>query len=132
MSVAQSVAEIGRGIVIASLLIQFGIFGFFAYSAVSFHQKIRRNPTPDCQDPSIPWEQGLHMIYGISAMIMVRSIFRVIEFIAGTDSYLFNQEWTIYIFDTILMFFVMVIFVVWYPSGFQRHYDDQSIRLSMR
>ncbi|RDW58647.1 RTA1 like protein [Coleophoma cylindrospora] len=129
MMVAQNVASVGRGIVIASLLLQICIFGFFAFTALTFDQRISRDPTPDCNDESIPWRQGLRMIYGISSLIMVRSVFRVIEFCAGADSYLFTHEWTMYIFDAILMFGVMVIYFVWYPSGFQRRYTAEPVGL---
>jgi hypothetical protein len=65
------------------------------------------------------------MIHGISGLIMVRSVFRVIEFLVGVEGYLYTHEWTMYVFDTVLMFAVVVIFYVWYPSGFQVVYGDE-------
>lgn len=34
----------------------------------------------------------------------------------GQGGYPSNHEWTLYTFDSMLMFSVMVIFCVWYPS----------------
>ena len=119
MMVAANVQKIGQGIVIGSLFFQIAIFGFFAYTALAFHRRICLKPTPECYDESVPWKQGLNMIYGISALIMIRSIFRVIEFILGVDGYLYTHEWTMYVFDTFLMSLVVAVFYLWYPSHFQ-------------
>jgi hypothetical protein len=37
MMVASNVAKLGQGIVIASLFFQIAIFGFFAFTALTFH-----------------------------------------------------------------------------------------------
>lgn len=58
---------------------------------------------------------------------MVRSIFRVVEYIMGHDSYLLANEWPLYIFDAVLMFFVIVLFkleVTWLPS--KRQYKNHT------
>ena len=47
---------------------------------------------------------------------MVRSIFRVIEYIQGMDGYLVSKEIFLYIFDAALMLCVVVIFNVVHPS----------------
>ncbi len=59
------------------------------------------------------------MLYGCSALIIVRSIFRVVEYITGVDAYLLSHEWPIYIFDALLMGSVQLIFLVWFPGKFQ-------------
>jgi hypothetical protein len=38
---------------------------------------------------------------------MVRSVFRLIEFIQGKNGFLLRQEYFLYIFDALLMFIVM-------------------------
>jgi hypothetical protein len=56
------------------------------------------------------------MLYIVSALIMVRSVFRVVEFIGGQDGYLLKHEWTLYVFDALLMFAAIVIFAWRFPG----------------
>ena len=56
------------------------------------------------------------MLYACSALITVRSVFRVVEYIMGTDGFLLSHEWPTYSFDAVLMLAVQVIFVVWFPD----------------
>ncbi|OTB04463.1 hypothetical protein M426DRAFT_73448 [Hypoxylon sp. CI-4A] len=60
----------------------------------------------------------MNMLHTVSALIMIRSIFRVVEFTMGADGYPLSHEWTLYVFDSIPMLAVMVIYVKWYPSKF--------------
>jgi hypothetical protein len=59
------------------------------------------------------------MLYGTSVIISIRNIFRLVEFITGHDSYLFLNEWPVYVFDGVLMLLVMVGFYIWYPPQLQ-------------
>ena len=56
------------------------------------------------------------MLYAVSLLIMVRSIFRIIEYAQGYTGYSLSHEWTLYVFDTLLMWLVTVIFAWRYPS----------------
>jgi hypothetical protein len=64
------------------------------------------------------------MLYIVSALIMVRSIFRVIEYILGQSGYPLKHEWTLYIFDSVPMLFVTIIFFLRYPSQLERKEGD--------
>jgi hypothetical protein len=64
------------------------------------------------------------MLYAVSALIMVRSVFRVAEYILGQGGYPLKHEWTLYIFDTVLMFIVAVIFYIRYPSKLEGKRED--------
>lgn len=108
--------KLGEGIVIAGLMIQIVIFGFFAVTAVIFQRRVEKNPTNESYDVSIPWKKSMRMLFIVSALIMIRSCFRVIEYAMGNDGYLLGHEWTLYIFDSVLMFTVMVVYYLWYPK----------------
>lgn len=116
LMVIQGNAEIGENIVVAGLFIQIAMFGLFAIAAMIFHSRMRRSPTLESYSDDVPWRQTLGMLYGVSALIMVRSIFRVIEYVMGQDGYTFRHEWTMYLFDSVLMLGVTVIFYIWYPG----------------
>ena len=47
---------------------------------------------------------------------MIRSIFRLAEYIQGNNGYLLHHEIYIYVFDALLMFITMVTFNVVHPQ----------------
>ncbi|KAJ8110435.1 hypothetical protein OPT61_g6728 [Boeremia exigua] len=106
----------GEGMVIGGLMIQIIMFGLFAATAVMFQRRITHNPTRESGSSALPWKKSMRMLYIVSALIMVRSIFRVIEYAMGNNGYLLKNEWTLYIFDSTLMFAVMVVYFFWYPT----------------
>lgn len=72
------------------------------------------------------------MLYPTSTLILVRSLFRIIEYFMGSDGYLLENEWPLYVFDGLLMAAAMVIFYVWYPSKirpFQTLYQMVSMEM---
>lgn len=103
---------IGKWIVIVGLAIQLVAFSFFLYVAAVFHQRA-------VKDPKI--EHGtiktlLVTLYLSGILIMVRSVYRVAEFAMGYEGYLMSNETLFYIFDSLLMFLVTVIYNVIFPS----------------
>lgn len=55
-------------------------------------------------------------LYGTSILIMVRSIFRVVEYLQGFDGFLLRHEAYLYVFDATLMFLVLVLLNLVHPS----------------
>ncbi|RSM10751.1 hypothetical protein CEP52_003396 [Fusarium oligoseptatum] len=106
--------RLGEKVIVAGLFVQIGIFGLFVISTALFHSKIRKNPTPVASHGDIPGKRHLGALYITSALILVRSIFRVIEYLQGNDGYLISHEVFLYVFDALLMAAVMVIFLVSY------------------
>ncbi|CZR53714.1 related to Rtm1p [Phialocephala subalpina] len=110
-------AKIGNDIVVAGLFIQIVLLGVFFATSISFQRRLSKQPTNESKTTDIPWRQTLYMIYTVSILIFARSIFRVVEFIQGQDGYSLGHEWTLYVFDTVPMFIVAVIFWWWYPGS---------------
>lgn len=106
----------GKVCVIVGLAIQLISFSLFWVTAIMFAKRLRRTPTPECLKPSIPWQRLMRMLYAVSALILVRSVFRIIEYVMDNDGYPLMHEWTLYVFDSLPMVAVMVIFCVWYPD----------------
>ncbi|KAI9150617.1 Protein RTM1 [Paramyrothecium foliicola] len=126
----------GEIILITGLFAQLVVFGFFIVVAALFQRRMNQDGMKETQGrPNIPWEQGLRMLYGCSALIAVRSIFRVVEYIGGTEGYLLSNEWPLYVFDAALMWAVQVIFTFWFPDKFvvvpAERFDDRH-ELEMR
>ena len=111
-----SAVHTGEKIIIGGLVVQLLFFGCFVITGVIFHLRMCRMPTTRTFSQSIPWECQLYALYGASMLILVRSIFRLIEYAQGNDGYLISHEVFLYIFDSVLMFLTMVWLAWIHPS----------------
>ncbi|KAF2187906.1 RTA1-domain-containing protein [Zopfia rhizophila CBS 207.26] len=73
----------------------------------------------------LPWIRHIYVLYAASALIMVRSVFRVIEYLMGNNGPLLRKEVYLYIFDAALMFLVMVLFNWVHPSQVTEIYQKR-------
>ncbi|KAK0373304.1 RTA1 [Colletotrichum limetticola] len=112
--------DIGEKIIIVGLLVQIVVFGFFIITTILFHHRISRKPTSVAIEGIVPWRRYLWVLYITSLIILVRSVFRVIEYLQGNRGYLISHEIFLYIFDTVLMVAVMAIFLVWYVEDLEQ------------
>ncbi|UPK89267.1 hypothetical protein LCI18_000202 [Fusarium solani-melongenae] len=112
-------SKIGENIIVTGLFVQIVVFGFFICTSILFHSRLRQFPTPESLRGDVPWTRYLCVLYVSSLLILVRSIFRVVEYLQGNGGYLISHEIFLYIFDAVLMVLVMVILVVWYVEGLQ-------------
>ncbi|KAI1372153.1 RTA1-domain-containing protein [Hypoxylon crocopeplum] len=111
-----SLANIGNGVVIASLVLQLVWFGFFVVVACMFHRAMHLVPTASANQPEVRWRSYLYTLYVVSLLVMIRSLFRAIEFIEGSSSDIQRSEAYFYIFDGLLMW-IAVIYLHWkHPS----------------
>ncbi|KAJ4290059.1 hypothetical protein N0V88_006563 [Collariella sp. IMI 366227] len=108
--------KLSQALVLAGLVFQIVLFATFCAVAVRFQARMSRDPRVEWVSAGTRWEEVLYMLYAVSALMMLRSVFRVIEFILGEDGYLLGIEWPLYVFDTLPMFLVMIIFWQWFPS----------------
>ncbi|KAM0186721.1 hypothetical protein ACHAPI_011571 [Fusarium lateritium] len=119
--------ELGEKIIIAGLFVQIVVFGFFVLTSVLFHFRLRKSPTAESLRGDVPWARYLYVLYASSFLILVRSIFRVIEYLQGNKGYLISHEVYLYIFDAILMALVMAVLLVWYVDSLQDGPKSQDI-----
>jgi len=114
----QQKLEAGEHMVVAGLALQIFSFGFFVIVALVFHRRLLRNPTPQSLPESgNSWQKYLKLLYGASLLILIRSVFRVIEYSMGNDGFLLRTEVFLYIFDAVLMLCVMVLFNIFHPGA---------------
>lgn len=118
-----SAMQNGERIVMGGLFVQIIFFGFFVIASILFHSRIRKNPTHASQSLAAAstsvkssWEGLLYALYISSVAILIRSIFRVVEYIQGNAGYLLRNEVWLYLFDGVLMLTVMVVFNLVHPS----------------
>ncbi|KAL4767149.1 RTA1 like protein-domain-containing protein [Aspergillus nidulans var. acristatus] len=114
MMAIESTAKIGQNIAIIGLFIQLIFFGvFFAISVVFCHRVEKSKQTKILH---MPYGALLYVLFVVSALIIIRCVFRVIEFVQGHDGYLMRHEVYMYVFDTIPMFVVQAIFHYYHPA----------------
>lgn len=116
MAAGESLLKTGENVIIGGLFVQLAFFGFFVVVAAIFHKRMALVPTAKASDPAVRWEKYLLTLYVTSALILIRSIFRVIEYLNGNDGVLLRSEVFLYIFDALLMMAVLVWMNWFHPS----------------
>ena len=109
-----ALALAGEKIVIAGLALQ--VATFIVFLGASFDFQIRMNKEAD--RASADWKKTLYILYSVSALILFRCTFRLIEYAMGNAAYLIAHEWTLYCFDAVPMFLVLVLLLVLQPSRY--------------
>ncbi|KAJ5201504.1 RTA-like protein [Penicillium cinerascens] len=109
-------AKSGQNVIIGGLVVRIVFFGFSLISALDFQRRLTSHPTAEGGAAHTPKRKTLHALHTSSILVLVRSVVRVVEYIEGTDGFLMSNEVFIYVFDGLLVFVLMVIFVVIHPS----------------
>ncbi|KAJ5758539.1 RTA-like protein [Penicillium odoratum] len=105
-----SKVTLGQDIIIAGLFIQIAFFGFFVVTAGIFHYRLL-----ECHDCIA--NSAISVLYTASIFILIRSVFRAIEYITGTTGPIMSTEVYLYVFDAALMFLTMMTFNIFTPKS---------------
>ncbi|KAI9671240.1 MAG: hypothetical protein M1829_004647 [Trizodia sp. TS-e1964] len=102
------------------LILQLLCFALFYLISIRFMvvSKRWRNEWPEGDNGK--WRKFGFVINITSGLIVLRSIYRVIEY-AGSDEvrgYNESHEWPLYIFDALLMILVFAVFAVFHPAKY--------------
>lgn len=111
-----SSVKVGQKVIIVGLFAQLVSFGLFIVVSVTFQVRMQKDRRSDPSLYDLPWKRHLNAVYIASLFIMVRSIFRVIEYIMGNNGFLLRHEYFLYVFDAVLMLLVMLLFNWIHPS----------------
>ncbi|CAI0643275.1 unnamed protein product [Colletotrichum noveboracense] len=121
--------QLGENVIIVGLFIQ--LIGFALFIAVTgvFHRRISKESRIRGQRlrNAVSWDKFLWILYGVSVLVLVRSLFRVIQYIEGYDGYLQTTEVFLYNFDATLIFLVTFILAAFHPSKVMTADDDGNI-----
>ncbi|KAF9257987.1 RTA1-domain-containing protein [Marasmius fiardii PR-910] len=127
--------DLGKNIILAGLFVQIIGFGIFIIVAVIFHLRMNKFPTAAASQykfesrhglirrlvlgpEEVSWTEMLLVLYLACSLIMIRSIFRVVEYAQGFDGFLWRNEVWLLVFDALLMFIAAAIFHPYHPSKF--------------
>ena len=125
-----SALNLAKNLITIGLVIQLLFFGLFLIVITIFHYRIVRSPTTRSSSVAMPWRRFILVLYTASAFILIRSLFRLIEYQAGRDSPLQKSEVYFYIFDSTLMIIVALIFNVFHPRQIVSHAKKDVILLA--
>ncbi|KAH8892743.1 RTA1-domain-containing protein [Thozetella sp. PMI_491] len=114
----------GQNIILGGLGIQILFFGFFMVVTLVFHLRLQRRPTNRSRTLTTPWKMLLMVLYGSSAFIMLRSAFRVAEYVDSLGTELKSKEIYIYLLDALLMALTALMYNVFHPSRVIRRHVD--------
>lgn len=114
--IVQSMAAVGKTIVILGLVIQVLSFGLFLLTAVVFHKRVVNDFTLATFATDVPWIRNMRLMYAVGLMILVRSIFRLVEYAQGMEGYSMTHEWTLYVFDGVPMVISAVLMLACFPG----------------
>ena len=108
--------ELGKWLIVVGLCLQLAAFSFFIVVIGIFHYRVRRQPTTKSRTIVVPWQRYLVVLYGASTIVVIRSVFRLIEYIQGRDGYLMGHEVYAYVFDAAMMLILSIEFNIFHPS----------------
>ncbi|KAH8660991.1 RTA1 like protein-domain-containing protein [Tricladium varicosporioides] len=113
---SQKSTLLGQKVIIIGLCVQILFFGIFIFTSLLFHIRMNKEPTSSSSNISIQWHKHIWALYAANALIMIRSIFRVVEYVQGKDGILQSKEVFLYVFDAALMVAVMMTLSAVHPS----------------
>ncbi|KAJ6449513.1 RTA1 like protein-domain-containing protein [Mycena vitilis] len=132
MSTSSTVAtiDLGNTIVIAGLGVQLASFGLFTTLVISFGLRVRNhfpkvwNATGNqgfaafSRSPVADWHLLYYTLCLSCVSILIRSIFRMAEFIQGHKGYISTHEAFFYCFDALPLWIAMTLYCAVWPPRF--------------
>jgi hypothetical protein len=116
MMAGAELAKTGEKVVIGGLFVQLLFFSCFIIIAAILQYRLTHFPTARSRDVDIRWRLYLYTLYLTGALILIRSVFRVAEFIEGNDGTLMRKEIYVFIFDGLLMI-LLLFWMNWFHPG---------------
>lgn len=118
MMAEPSLGKLGQTIMLIGLFVQLLFFGFFLVVSLFFWKRMRND-----SKFSTPLQYGNHsgsallrLLLLAALIIILRCIFRILEFSQGHEGYLASHEAYMYIFDTTPMFLVQAMLHLVYAA----------------
>ena len=124
--------KLGEHLIVGGLVVQLIFFGFFMLVSVLFWTRYHKGEVVDKTVVDATsggrWRSLMKALFGSSLLILVRSVFRVVEYLGGYNGYLLTKEVFLYVFDGTLMFLVMVMFNWCFPGKvIQRRKEQRGV-----
>jgi len=109
-------ANSGKNVILIGLGIQLFTFGFFVIASVRLTVLLRTKLRNEALPRDTNWPFLLQVINAASVTILIRSIYRFLEYVIGVHNTLSDNEVYFYCLDCLLIFIAVVAFVVVHPG----------------
>ena len=110
-SMTEKQRQLGADLVTASLCLQAALFGAFGVLAAQFHRRASR-----AKVLSRDLRVVLYVLYTSAAIVTVRCVYRLVEYIMGWDSAIYQNEVYFWVFEAVIMFVNTVLLNVFHPG----------------
>jgi len=112
---ATSVSKLntGKSVVLIGLAVQILFFFSFVFLIIRAHVVTHKNEILPGQGN---WKLQFKVLETGSILILIRSIYRVIDFADGPNSTVGTHEAFAYILDSLMMLFLQLLYNIWYPG----------------
>ncbi|WZH40877.1 RTA1 like protein-domain-containing protein [Fusarium acuminatum] len=107
----------GENIIIGGLVVQVLFFGLFIAVTGLFHFRFARHSTAR----PFNWQRLIVVVYVASVLILIRSLFRMIEYIEGHDGELQSKEVYVLVLDAVPMAIASVGLNIFHPSKYMKN-----------
>ncbi|KAF7553345.1 hypothetical protein G7Z17_g3708 [Cylindrodendrum hubeiense] len=119
--------NLGKDLGLVGVSVQITGFGLFTIAAIRFHfvskrldgQFVAMNQAK--HDIKQHWSKLLFAVNGSCFLILIRSVFREIEFAEGKKGGTQQEEWYLYVFDTLPILLVVILYNIWFPGNYLKH-----------
>lgn len=122
-------SDLGSNLAIGGLVVQIIFFSMFIILSGVCHARTAKHydsVQPKCP-PVLRMRPALYyVLYASSLLILIRSIYRVIEYAQGYEGYLMNHEVYLYCLDALLMFILTAITYFFNPGETVHKYLEES------
>lgn len=114
---------LGRNVLLGGLFFQLASFGFFLVVSGAFYFRVKNSGRPAVPNyAKHHWTKEMKVLYLAAGLIILRCLFRVIEFVSATDSPVRKNEIYAYCLDAVPMLGVQTLFNFYHggtviPSG---------------
>ncbi|KAH9905044.1 putative RTA1 domain protein [Xylariomycetidae sp. FL2044] len=108
-------AKTAEYILLAGLALQVVAFSTYLSILMRFHFLARSLAVDEAPKG---WLNVLKVVYTSSFLILIRCIYRMIEFAEGSEGYTLTHEWVFWVFEALPMLVAISAFCVWFPSKY--------------
>ncbi|KAL2270520.1 hypothetical protein VTJ83DRAFT_2704 [Remersonia thermophila] len=106
-------AQVGIWVLVGGLAFQLLAVATFLVFLGRFHRIVSKAGILEGQ----AWRKVVWAVWISSVGIVVRCIYRLVEFAEGIEGYSFTHEWVFYVFETIPVLVAIGIFCLWHPGA---------------
>lgn len=108
-------SETGIKILLGGLALQVFTFSTYLALLVRFHMLAR---SLAIETAPRGWFNVLKAVYISSVLIMLRCIYRMVEFTEGQGGYALTHEWLFWVFEGLFMIVALSIYSLWHPGKY--------------